>query len=147
MIYIEIRKKMTDILNKGRNNKDQRYLIDSDIIIDILKNDINTKIYVKNLIINNSSLFYSPVSKAEIFTGAFKNETDQINLFFNQLTCIQITDIIGEKAGLFLNQYRKSHNIGLGDALIAATAFYYDLNLLTRNIKYYPMPEVKVVRP
>jgi len=56
---------------------------------------------------------YTPVSKAEIFAGTFKNEFDKIHLLFNQLTCIQVTDIIGEKAGLFLSQYRKSHNISL----------------------------------
>jgi len=148
MIYISIKeKRVTDILHKEKNDHTLRYLFDSDIIIDILRNDINIKIYVKNLKNNNSNFFYSPVSKAEIFAGAFKDEIDKIHLLFNQLTCIHITDIIGEKAGLFLNHYRKSHNIGLGDALIAATAFFYDLHLLTRNIKHYPMPEVKVIRP
>ena len=138
---------MTDILHEDKNDYTLRYLLDSDIIIDILRNDINVKSYVKKLKINNSNFFYLPVSKAEIFAGAFKDEIDKINLFFNQFTCIQVTDIIGEKAGLFLNKYRKSHNIGLGDALMAATAFHYDLYLLTRNIKHYPMSEVKVIRP
>jgi len=136
-----------DILHEEKNDYSLRYLLDSDIIIDILRNDIYVINCVKKLKIKNSNFFYSPVSKAEIFAGAFKDETDKINLFFNQFTCIQVTDIIGEKAGLFLNQYRKSHNIGLGDALIAATAFYYNLYLLTRNIKHYPMPEVRAAKP
>jgi len=134
-------------LHEEKKDYNLRYLFDSDIIIDILRNDIYIKNYVKKLKIKNPNFFYSPVSKAEIFAGAFKYETDKINLFFNQFKCIQVTDIIGEKAGLFLNQYRKSHNIGLGDALIAATAFYYNLYLLTRNIKHYPMSEVKIVKP
>ena len=138
---------MFDILNEEKKYNNQRYLFDSDIIIDILKNDKYLINYVKKLKEESSTLFYSPVSKAEIFAGAFKDEFDKINLFFNQFTCIQITDSIGEQAGLFLNQYRKSHNIGLGDALIAATAFYYDLYLLTRNTKHYPMPEVRVIKP
>lgn len=138
---------MTNILHEEKNDYSLRYLFDSDIIIDILRNDINIKNYVKNLKSKNSNFFYSPVSKAEIFAGAFKNEFNKINLLFNQLTSIQLTDTIGEMAGKFLNQYRKSHNIGLGDALIAATASCYNLNLLTRNIKHYPMPEVIIIKP
>ncbi len=143
---------MFDILHEGKKNitynkYNIQYLFDSDIIIDILKNDIYIINYIKKLKKKNSNFFYSPVSKTEIFAGAFKDEFDKINLFFNQLTCIQITDCIGEQSGLFLNQYGKSHNIGLGDVLIAATAFYYDLYLLTRNVKHYPMPEVRVVKP
>ena len=138
---------MFDILHERKKEYNIQYLFDSDIIIDILKNDIYIINYIKKLKIKNSNFFYSPVSKAEIFAGAFKDEFDKINLFFNQFKCIQITDHIGEQSGLFLNQYRKSHNIGIGDALIAATAFYYDLYLLTRNFKHYPMPEVRVVKP
>ncbi|MBC8388347.1 MAG: type II toxin-antitoxin system VapC family toxin [Actinobacteria bacterium] len=138
---------MFDVLHEEKKEYNIQYLFDSDIIIDILKNDIYIINYIKKLKIKNSNFFYSPVSKAEIFAGAFKDEFDKINLFFNQLTCIQITDRIGEQSGLFLNQYSKSHNIGLGDVLIAATAFYYDLYLLTRNVKHYPMPEVRVVKP
>jgi len=138
---------MFDILNEEKKYNNQRYLFDSDIIIDILKNDKYLINYVKKLKEESSTLFYSPVSKAEIFAGAFKDEFDKINLFFNQFTCIQITDSIGEQAGLFLNQYRKSCNIGLGDALIAATAFYYGFYLITRNTKHYPMEEVKIIEP
>jgi predicted nucleic acid-binding protein len=138
---------MFDILHEEKKDYNLRYLFDSDIIIDILRNDIYIKNYVKKLKIKSPDFFYSPVSKAEIFAGAFKDEADKINLFFNQLTCIQVTDSIGEQAGLFLNQYRKSHNIGLGDALIAATAFYYGFYLITRNTKHYPMEEVKIIEP
>ena len=138
---------MFDSLNQEKKDNNLRYLFDSDIIIDILKNNKHLIDYIKKLKEEKSTFFYSPISKAEIFAGAFKDEFDKINLFFNQFTCIQIADSIGEQASLFLNQYRKSCNIGLGDALIAATAFYYDLYLLTRNTKHYPMPEVRVIKP
>ena len=37
--------------------------------------------------------------------------------------------------------------IGFRSALIAATSYYYNIYLLTQNIKHYPMPEVKVIKP
>jgi predicted nucleic acid-binding protein len=128
------------------NTKSSNFLLDSDIIIDFLKGDtLITGFMVK--IKEESNLFYSPLSKAEIYSGAFQNEYEKISLFFDKLQSIDITDPIGEKAGILLNKYRKSHNIGIVDSLIAATAIYYNLKLITRNIKHYPMPEVIIINP
>ena len=138
---------MIDILIKDENNYNRKCLFDSDIIIDILKNNIHIIEFIKKLKSENSYFFYSPVSKAEVYSGAFINEIDNIDLFFNQFSCIHITDSIGKQAGLFLNKYRLSDNISLGDSLIAATAYYYDLYLLTQNIRHYPMPEIRVIKP
>lgn len=44
-----------------------------------------------------------------------------------------------QMGGLFRRDYGKSHNVGLADALIAATANNYGLTLATLNKKYYPM--------
>jgi predicted nucleic acid-binding protein len=38
--------------------------------------------------------------------------------------------------------YAKSHDLKLGDALIAATATKNQAQLWTRNRKHFPMPEV-----
>ena len=48
----------------------------------------------------------------------------------------------GRRAGDYLRQYRKSHSVELGDALIAATAVQNDAALWTRNRKHYPMNEL-----
>lgn len=50
---------------------------------------------------------------------------------------------IGKKAGTYLRKYMKSHNLQLGDALIAATAFYYKYPFYTLNKKHYPMDDIK----
>ncbi len=142
---MEIQKRK--INNNAKNFPGLRYLIDSDIIIEILKGNNQITDAFKMLDADDSNIYYSPVSRAEILAGAFEKEKDDINIFFNQMICLDLTDNIGEKAGDFLNKYRKSHNIGLGDAIIAATAYKYDLLLLTQNIKHYPMSEVMVVKP
>lgn len=128
------------------NTKSSNFLLDSDIIIDFLKGDILIADFIMK-IGEQSNLFYSPLSKAEIYSGAFPDEYEKISLFFDRLQSIDITDDIGEKAGILLNKYRKSHNIGIVDSLIAATAIYYNLNLVTGNIKHYPMQEVTIIDP
>lgn len=60
---------------------------------------------------------------------------------------IYITDSIVKKVCLFLNKYILSNNIISGVSLIAATEYCYDLYLLTQNIRHYPMPEIRVIKP
>ena len=46
---------------------------------------------------------------------------------------------VGRQAGGYLKQYRKSHGVKLGDALIAASAHRNNASLWTLNRKHYPM--------
>jgi len=48
----------------------------------------------------------------------------------------------GYIAGRYLKQYRKSHGLALGDALIAAAAVQNDAALWTRNRKHFPMKDL-----
>ncbi|MCL4870419.1 MAG: PIN domain-containing protein [Anaerolineae bacterium] len=50
-------------------------------------------------------------------------------------------------AGDYMNQYRKTHKLDLGDAVIAATAKVTDSVLYTRNGRHYPMVDIKVIIP
>ncbi len=47
----------------------------------------------------------------------------------------------------FLRTYRDGHRIHLSDAVIAATAFLRGADIVTRNTRHYPMPEVLVIEP
>ena len=51
------------------------------------------------------------------------------------------------EAAAYLRQFRRSHNLELGDALIAATALQTGADLVTRNLKHYPMTDIRVVAP
>jgi hypothetical protein len=59
------------------------------------------------------------------------------------LVCAPIDQAVGQQAGEYLAQYARSHNLELGDALIAATASLQPARLWTRNRKHYPMPELE----
>jgi predicted nucleic acid-binding protein len=60
------------------------------------------------------------------------------------MTCLPINAEIGRKAGEYLRQFRRSHNVALGDALIAATAAIHEVPLWTGNRKHYPMKEIRL---
>lgn len=43
--------------------------------------------------------------------------------------------------GLYKKEYAPSHGVGLADALLAATAAAENAELITLNVKHYPMIE------
>ncbi len=123
-----------------------KIFLDTDIAIFLLKKETKFIKSFLNLHDNGARFFYNPIVKAEIYAGAFKSEYGTIEQFFNILECIDINDEIGEKAGLYANEFKKSYNgISLEDFIIAATVKTYGLKLWTNNIKHYPMENIEFI--
>ncbi len=115
-------------------------LIDSDIIIWILRgrSDIKDKLeeFIKDL---NEEVFITPIQVSEIYAGLKEKEKIDTALFLETIPCAEINYRIGKLAGEFLNLYRKSHDVTLDDAIIAACSKIYNFKLWTLNKKHYPM--------
>ena len=82
---------------------------------------------------------YSPVIAADLWAGALPREHDALINLFRTLTCVPVDAVVGRQAGDYLRQYRKSHGVELGEALIAACALMSGAALWTRNRKHHPM--------
>ncbi|WP_322743723.1 PIN domain-containing protein [Vasconcelosia minhoensis] len=52
---------------------------------------------------------------------------------------VTVDEDIAVKGGLYRRDYGKSYNVGLADALIAATAEAKGATLVTLNKKHFPM--------
>ena len=50
---------------------------------------------------------------------------------------LPITQNIGHRAAVYVEEYTLSHHLQAGDAIIAATAVEYSLPLLTGNQKHF----------
>jgi len=124
-----------------------KYLIDTDVLIEILRGKTEVISFVESLHKKGKAIFYSPITKAEIFHGIREGEESAVNMLFQSMECIPITDETGKKAGLYLKKFHRSHNLQLGDGLIAATAYLANATLLSFNRKHYPMKDIKVVSP
>ena len=122
-------------------------LLDSDVIIAWLRGYQPIAGTVLHMLESGHSLLWTPVSIAEIFAGARKNESSRLEALFQILETLPISETIGKKAGYYLQKYSKSHSLELGDALIAASAGMANLSLWTLNKKHYPMTEVRLFSP
>jgi len=84
-------------------------------------------------------IYVTPIQVAEIHAGIRESEQFETAEFFRALHHLRLDESIGKQAGEFLRRYRKSHNIMLADAMIAAAALAHHLELWTLNKKHYPM--------
>jgi predicted nucleic acid-binding protein len=118
-------------------------LVDSDILIEVTRaRDPDILARWSALSHSESPILYSPVSAAELWAGAMPREHAALTNLFRVLICAPIDSETGRQAGDYLLQYRKSHAVELGDALVASTALLNKAHLWTRNRKHYPMNEL-----
>ena len=119
-------------------------LIDSDILIEVSRaRDSGILTKWDALSRGSAALFCSPVTVAELWHGARQPEDKILEALFAAVQAIPIDAEIGQRAGVYMRQYAKSHGVELGDALIAATASLHELQLWTRNRRHYPMKELR----
>jgi predicted nucleic acid-binding protein len=118
-------------------------LVDSDILIEVSRGK-DQRILSRWMELGRSDdlILYSPVSVAELWAGARPREYAALTQLFRALVCAPVDNETGRRAGDYLRQFRKSHGIELGDALVASAASLNAAQLWTRNRKHYPMKEL-----
>jgi len=76
------------------------------------------------------------VTIGELLFGVMnKRELKQINKDLSHLYTFNISDVTGDVFTKLMTEYTLSHNLGLPDGLIAATAIVQDIPLYTLNVK------------
>lgn len=82
----------------------------------------------------------SVVSRAEIEGGMRSGERADVARLFHALDLVPVTDAVARTAGRRLREFRRSHpGIDLADYLIAATAEEIGAQLVTLNVRHFPM--------
>ncbi len=118
-------------------------LLDTDILVDFLRGYSKAVSYVKA---HTDRLILSSIVVAELYAGIRDNtELIELDELVSLFTVVPVTPDLAKAGGLYKRDYKKSHGIGLADAIMAATAESQDAELKTLNIKHYPM--LKGVKP
>ena len=115
----------------------QRFLFDTDILIDYLRNRPEAVACVEERI---NGLGTSALVIAELFAGVRDGtERDALDGLVRAFDVLPITSDIAEAGGLLRRDFGPSHGTGLVDALIAATVQRSGTRLVTLNDKHFPM--------
>jgi predicted nucleic acid-binding protein len=121
-------------------------LLDTDIVIDFLRR----RDYAQKLLENwagEGLLVISTLTHLEIYQGMKSNEEKATNIFLDGLISVAVDVPIARRAGRMLGELRsKGVTVGMGDAIIAATALQLSAPLLTNNVEHYPFTDLRVVR-
>ena len=109
-------------------------LCDTNIIIEFFK---GTPIVVEALnFIGKDAVYNSLITAGELYFGALnKVELNSIHKKLGSIVHIPITEAITEIFEDLMIKYSLSHKLAIPDAIIAATALYFDIELFTYNVK------------
>lgn len=117
-------------------------LLDTSVAIDHLRGSLPAVDLLSGLIGAEESLLASEIVRFELLAGVREKEIDALEQFFSALSWVPVGEEIARAAGSLALRHRHSHS-GIDDAdhLIAATALLLDADLLTTNVRHFPMIE------
>lgn len=115
-------------------------LVDTTIAVDHLRGEPTATELLTDLISDGETLVASEITRFELLAGVRKAELDALEAFFSSLAWAPIDAEVSRTAGTLAHRLRRSHS-GIDDAdyLIAATALVLEADLLTTNVRHFPM--------
>jgi predicted nucleic acid-binding protein len=120
----------------------ERLLLDTDVLIDYLRGVPEAVSYLESL---ENPLLVSAIVVAELYAGVHPGkETQRLQQFLTAFKIIPVDPEIARQGGLYRGTFGPSHNTGLADALVAATAEITQATLVTLNTKHFPMIKVQL---
>ena len=117
-------------------------LVDTTVAVDHLRGAPAATNLLADLLADGETLVASEVTRFELLAGVRKAEIEALEAFFSALAWAPIDEEISRTAGMLAYRLRRSHG-GIDDAdyLIAATAMVLEADLLTTNVRHFPMIE------
>ena len=117
-----------------------RVLVDTNIVIDALRGRMPAMEAIDGRLAEHEVLCLSVVSRFEVLAGARPAELDAIREHLSIYVSVGVDDAIADTAGDLARTYRRSHSsIDAVDYLIAASTRLHADELLTLNVKHFPM--------
>jgi len=112
-------------------------LLDTDVLVDFLRGHSEAVAFVNA---HSARIILSSIVVAELYAGV-RGDREQAALeaLVSLFRVVPVSGEIAKTGGLYKRDYGKSHDVGLADAILAATAESENAELKTLNTKHYPM--------
>ncbi len=117
-------------------------LLDTSVAIDHLRGHQRATALLEDLLRSEDAVVASELTRFELLAGARPNEQADLEDFFLVVDWVPVTEEVVRRAGAYARSYRRSHSgIGAVDYVIAGTVSVLDADLLTVNVRHFPMFE------
>ncbi|HWE82491.1 MAG TPA: type II toxin-antitoxin system VapC family toxin [Gaiellaceae bacterium] len=115
-------------------------LLDTTVAVDHLRGDQAAVNLLTGLIESDETLAASEVVRFELVAGVREDELPALEYFFSAVSWVAVGEDVARTAGELARKHRHAHS-GIDDAdyLIAATALLLGADLLTTNVRHFPM--------
>jgi predicted nucleic acid-binding protein len=115
-------------------------LLDTTVAIDHLRGEQAAVDLLRDLVENDETLAASEIVRFELVAGVRDDELSALEQFFSAVSSVSVGEDVARAAGELARKYRRA-NSGIADAdyLIAATALLLEADLLTTNVRHFPM--------
>jgi predicted nucleic acid-binding protein len=114
-------------------------VLDTTVLVDHLRGSSLAGEYIAALGAQPSC---SEVTRVEILRGLRSEERRGAGRLFALITWIPVDEKVARRAGELGRRWRRSHpGIGIPDLVIAATAELLEAQLVTQNLRHFPMFE------
>jgi len=122
-----------------------KYLLDTTTIIDHLRGDKKVSPRLEEIGQRGDIAGCCCINIAETYAGMRKKEKEKTDRFIESLYYFEVTKEMAKLAGGLRQKYfKRGKTLATTDVIIAATALTYNLTLLTKNVKHYPFPELRI---
>ena len=115
-------------------------LLDTTIAIDHLRGDQAAVDLLRGLVEEDETIAASEIVRFELAAGVRDDELPALEQFFSAISWVAVGEDVARAAGELARKHRRAHS-GIDDAdyLIAATALLLEADLLTTNVRHFPM--------
>jgi len=115
-------------------------VLDTTVAVDHLRGDQAAVDLLRELVENDETLAASEVVRFELIAGVRGDELPALEELFSAVSWVAVDEDVARAAGELARKHRRAHG-GIDDAdyLIAATALLLDADLLTTNVRHFPM--------
>jgi tRNA(fMet)-specific endonuclease VapC len=134
------------------NMETKKTIIDTDILIDLLRNKKEAVTFVAQLQDKDFLLATTVINRFELHYGAHKSRNPEKNLqttkkLLNKLVILPLTPRSAQKAGhIFAELETKGQPIGLRDTLIGAIALTREFSVATNNTEHFKkIADLKII--
>ncbi len=117
-----------------------RVVLDTNVVVDVLRGNPRAAAVLRERIERGQVLRMSVLTRYELGAGARPSELDSLAEHLTLYDDIDVDTSVADRAAEFARTFRRSHAaIDAIDYLIAATAELHADELLTLNVKHFPM--------